>query len=223
MVPAIRDAGVTYACLWAALYLRFGGRPPSALRLNMVIIAPICVAPLLSLASARGLYLRMDALHEELWNVNETLLATPHARILRLAQRADRQNTTASFDATVDRLGVVASRGGSSVRDPLFEITGRPGGDGAGPTAAPARHARAARGDRVPIRRRAGRPRQRDAAGDARQRGAHAWHLYPVRLDLRYDRDAFIESLRADNIGASAHFIPVHAHTYCRQRSGYAP
>jgi dTDP-4-amino-4,6-dideoxygalactose transaminase len=49
----------------------------------------------------------------------------------------------------------------------------------------------------------------------------HAWHLYVVRLELArfsLDRAAFIEELGARNIGASVHFIPVHMHSYYRDR-----
>jgi perosamine synthetase len=52
----------------------------------------------------------------------------------------------------------------------------------------------------------------------------HAWHLYMIRLRpevLRIDRDAFIEELRARNIGTSVHFIPLHLHSYYQQVWGY--
>ena len=52
----------------------------------------------------------------------------------------------------------------------------------------------------------------------------HAWHLYVIQLDLErltIDRAQFIEALRAENIGTSVHFIPVHLHPYYRQRFGY--
>lgn len=54
----------------------------------------------------------------------------------------------------------------------------------------------------------------------------HAWHLYLVRLRpgvLGIDRNAFIEELRARNIGTSVHFIPLHLHPYYRRTFGYAP
>ncbi|MBK7704112.1 MAG: DegT/DnrJ/EryC1/StrS aminotransferase family protein [bacterium] len=54
----------------------------------------------------------------------------------------------------------------------------------------------------------------------------HAWHLYPLRLRserLAITRDAFIEELRARNIGTSVHFIPIHTFTYYRERYGYRP
>jgi dTDP-4-amino-4,6-dideoxygalactose transaminase len=54
----------------------------------------------------------------------------------------------------------------------------------------------------------------------------HAWHLYPLRLNLdvlAIDRARFIEELRARNIGASVHFIPVHLHSYYRDKYGFRP
>ena len=52
-----------------------------------------------------------------------------------------------------------------------------------------------------------------------------AWHLYPIRLDLEKltaDRAQFFRALRAENIGASVHYIPVHLHPYYRDRFGNA-
>jgi UDP-4-amino-4,6-dideoxy-N-acetyl-beta-L-altrosamine transaminase len=52
----------------------------------------------------------------------------------------------------------------------------------------------------------------------------HAWHLYTIQLDperLAINRAQFIEALRAENIGTSVHFIPVHLHPYYRQKFGY--
>ncbi|HEY7802304.1 MAG TPA: DegT/DnrJ/EryC1/StrS family aminotransferase [Dehalococcoidia bacterium] len=54
----------------------------------------------------------------------------------------------------------------------------------------------------------------------------HAWHLYVVRVDteqLDIGRDAFIEELRAHNVGTSVHFIPIHHHPYYREAYGWAP
>ncbi|MCH8223975.1 MAG: DegT/DnrJ/EryC1/StrS family aminotransferase [Chloroflexi bacterium] len=54
----------------------------------------------------------------------------------------------------------------------------------------------------------------------------HAWHLYIVRLNLDQltcTRNRFIEALRAENIGASVHFIPLHLHPYYRNRFGHRP
>jgi len=53
-----------------------------------------------------------------------------------------------------------------------------------------------------------------------------AWHIYLLRLRpdrLKIDRAAFIEELRARNIGASVHFIPVHLHPYYRDRYKLRP
>ncbi len=57
-------------------------------------------------------------------------------------------------------------------------------------------------------------------AGDA-----HAWHLYVVRLSdaATIDRDAFIDSLFADGIGVSVHYIPLHLHPYWRERYDLRP
>jgi len=52
----------------------------------------------------------------------------------------------------------------------------------------------------------------------------HAWHLYVIKLALerlKIDRAEFIEELRAQNIGTSVHFIPVHLHPYYREKFGY--
>lgn len=55
---------------------------------------------------------------------------------------------------------------------------------------------------------------------------AHAWHLYPLRLNLerfRIDRAQAIEELRARGIGTSVHFIPLHLHPSYRDRFAYRP
>ncbi len=55
---------------------------------------------------------------------------------------------------------------------------------------------------------------------------SHAWHLYMLRLNLEQlsiDRARFIELLKAHNIGASVHFIPLHLHPYYRETYGYRP
>lgn len=54
----------------------------------------------------------------------------------------------------------------------------------------------------------------------------HAWQLYLLRLRLdrlAIDRARFIEELKARNIGASVHFIPLHLHPYYRETYGYRP
>ena len=54
--------------------------------------------------------------------------------------------------------------------------------------------------------------------------GRHAWHLYVIQLDpdvLSIGRNQFIEALKAENIGTSVHFIPLHLHPYYRKTYGY--
>jgi len=52
----------------------------------------------------------------------------------------------------------------------------------------------------------------------------HSWHLYVVRLaDESISRDAFIESLFADGIGVSVHYIPLHLHPYWKERYDLKP
>ena len=57
----------------------------------------------------------------------------------------------------------------------------------------------------------------------ARPGMTHAWHLFPIALELerlRIDRARFIEELRAENIGTSVHFIPIHFHPHFRDSLG---
>ncbi len=52
------------------------------------------------------------------------------------------------------------------------------------------------------------------------------WHLYPILINtdlLKIDRNTFIEALKAENIGTSVHFIPIHLHPYYRDRFGFKP
>jgi len=52
----------------------------------------------------------------------------------------------------------------------------------------------------------------------------HVYHLYVIRLGLErlaIDRAQFIEALKACNIGASVHFIPVHLHPFYQEHFGY--
>jgi len=60
------------------------------------------------------------------------------------------------------------------------------------------------------------RPQQ---AGDV-----HSWHLYVTRIaDESVTRDAFIDSLFADGIGVSVHYIPLHQHPYWKDRYDLKP
>jgi perosamine synthetase len=58
------------------------------------------------------------------------------------------------------------------------------------------------------------------AFGDVRD---HSWHLYPLRLPAGANRGAFVDALRAREIGASVHFIPLHLHPFYRDRYGFTP
>lgn len=52
----------------------------------------------------------------------------------------------------------------------------------------------------------------------------HAWHLFPIRLNLdslRIDRAQAIEELRARRIGVSVHFIPLHRQPFYANQYGY--
>jgi UDP-4-amino-4,6-dideoxy-N-acetyl-beta-L-altrosamine transaminase len=59
-----------------------------------------------------------------------------------------------------------------------------------------------------------------------RQRTCHAWHIYSLQLKLerlRQDRETVFQALRAENIGVSVHYRPVHLHPYYRERLGTGP
>jgi UDP-4-amino-4,6-dideoxy-N-acetyl-beta-L-altrosamine transaminase len=52
----------------------------------------------------------------------------------------------------------------------------------------------------------------------------HAWHLYPIQIrteHLKINRNEFIEALKAENIGTSVHFIPIHMHPYYKKKFGF--
>lgn len=56
--------------------------------------------------------------------------------------------------------------------------------------------------------------------------GRHVYHLYPIRIDLQKlscDRAQFIEELKAENIGTTVNFIPIHYHPYYRDTLGLKP
>ncbi|MDE2593273.1 MAG: DegT/DnrJ/EryC1/StrS family aminotransferase [Burkholderiales bacterium] len=63
-------------------------------------------------------------------------------------------------------------------------------------------------------------PPRPDHEGDV-----HSWHLYVVRLsdDTPVTRDAVIDSLFADGIGVSVHYIPLHLHPYWKERYDLKP
>jgi perosamine synthetase len=45
-----------------------------------------------------------------------------------------------------------------------------------------------------------------------------SWHLYVIKID---NRDEAIEKLKKNGVGCSVHFIPIHKHTYYKNRYGY--
>ncbi|NOX16286.1 MAG: DegT/DnrJ/EryC1/StrS aminotransferase family protein [Epsilonproteobacteria bacterium] len=49
----------------------------------------------------------------------------------------------------------------------------------------------------------------------------HTYHLFPIRLPKGINRNIFIEELKKNNIGASVHFIPLHLHTFYKDRAIY--
>ncbi|QNP47999.1 DegT/DnrJ/EryC1/StrS family aminotransferase [Diaphorobacter aerolatus] len=44
----------------------------------------------------------------------------------------------------------------------------------------------------------------------------HSWHLYPILVPPRVDRDRFIDAMFAQGIGMSVHYIPLHQQSYWR-------
>jgi dTDP-4-amino-4,6-dideoxygalactose transaminase len=53
----------------------------------------------------------------------------------------------------------------------------------------------------------------------------HSWHLYVIRLtdEATINRDQLIDSLFADGIGVSVHYIPLHLHPYWKERYDLKP
>ena len=49
----------------------------------------------------------------------------------------------------------------------------------------------------------------------------HAWHLYIIQLQTG-NRDAFVESLREENIECSVHYIPLHLFEFYQKQYGYS-
>jgi dTDP-4-amino-4,6-dideoxygalactose transaminase len=53
-----------------------------------------------------------------------------------------------------------------------------------------------------------------------------AWHLYPLLIRpeaLTIDRDTFIEELKAQNIGVSVLYRPLHMHTFYQDTFEFKP
>lgn len=54
----------------------------------------------------------------------------------------------------------------------------------------------------------------------------NAWHLYVLRLrtsELTINRNQFIDEMTARNIGTSVHFIPIHMHSFYRDKYNFQP
>ncbi|NQT47406.1 MAG: DegT/DnrJ/EryC1/StrS family aminotransferase, partial [Chloroflexi bacterium] len=54
----------------------------------------------------------------------------------------------------------------------------------------------------------------------------HAYHLYVIGLNLeqlRVDRAAIFQALRAEGVGVNVHYVPVHLHPFYRQRFSTRP
>ncbi len=52
----------------------------------------------------------------------------------------------------------------------------------------------------------------------------HAWHLFPIRLgldELSIDRNQFMDAMRAQGVGNSVHWRPLHRHPYYEQHFGW--
>lgn len=52
----------------------------------------------------------------------------------------------------------------------------------------------------------------------------HAWHIYTILVRpelLKIDRNKFIDALKAENVGTSVHYIPVHYHPYYARKYGF--
>lgn len=52
----------------------------------------------------------------------------------------------------------------------------------------------------------------------------HSWHLYVIRVNERIagiGRNAVIDGLKAQEIGTSVHYLPLHLHPYYRETYGY--
>jgi dTDP-4-amino-4,6-dideoxygalactose transaminase len=49
-----------------------------------------------------------------------------------------------------------------------------------------------------------------------------SWHLYPILVPIEV-RDRVLVSLRAEGIGATFHYVPLHSSPFARERFGYRP
>jgi UDP-4-amino-4,6-dideoxy-N-acetyl-beta-L-altrosamine transaminase len=51
----------------------------------------------------------------------------------------------------------------------------------------------------------------------------HAWHLYTILLDRKVDRNKFIASMRAKNIGVNVHYLPIYSFSYYKENFDFKP
>ncbi len=51
----------------------------------------------------------------------------------------------------------------------------------------------------------------------------HVWHLYTILLDKKVDRNRFIASMRAKNIGVNVHYLPIYGFSYYRENFDFKP
>jgi perosamine synthetase len=61
---------------------------------------------------------------------------------------------------------------------------------------------------------------------DDEQHRLHAWHLFPIKLNLErlsIRRHEFLELLREAGIGCSVHWRPLHLHPYYQETFGWQP
>jgi UDP-4-amino-4,6-dideoxy-N-acetyl-beta-L-altrosamine transaminase len=51
----------------------------------------------------------------------------------------------------------------------------------------------------------------------------HVWHLYTILLDKKINRDKFISTMRAKNVGVNVHYIPIYSFSYYRENFDFKP
>lgn len=51
----------------------------------------------------------------------------------------------------------------------------------------------------------------------------HVWHIYTILLDKKINRDKFIASMRAKNVGVNVHYMPIYRFSYYRKNFGFRP
>lgn len=51
----------------------------------------------------------------------------------------------------------------------------------------------------------------------------HVWHLYTILLDKKINRDKFISTMRAKNVGVNVHYIPIYRFSYYQENFDFNP